>query len=195
MTESIEFEGLVWFNQLNWLKIPQKRSTKSNFSKKSQQNRLFEKGQRNRLPKTSTCILSWLIDSIELFESFFLFGWVDSKVLSNMLELIGIFKLYRFVVIELIHFHILPRLKWLIWHESYVSLSGWQNCKHDFLQSAYLAVQLVGWVFATVIWFLAWGSNAQSMRSGLLIFLHPWSWVLRCYYERSAKRGAKFFLI
>ena len=39
-----------------------------------------------------------------------------------MIELIGIFKLYRFMVVESIHFHILPRLNWLIWHESHTSL-------------------------------------------------------------------------
>ena len=33
--------------------------------------------------------------------------------------MIGIFKLCRFMVIESLHFHILPRLNWLIWHESY----------------------------------------------------------------------------
>ena len=56
-----------------------------------------------------------LIDFIESFESFLWLDWVDSYVLSNMIELIGIFKLRRFVVIESIHFHILPRLNWLIW--------------------------------------------------------------------------------
>ena len=46
-----------------------------------------------------------------------------------MIELIGIFKLYRFIVIESIHFHILPRLNWLIWHESYTSLCLRGNCE------------------------------------------------------------------
>ena len=39
-----------------------------------------------------------------------------------MVELIGTFKLYRFMAIESIHFHILPRLNSLVWHESYTSL-------------------------------------------------------------------------
>ena len=43
-------------------------------------------------------------------------------VLGNIIELIGIFKLHRFMVTESINFHILPRLSWQIWHESYTSL-------------------------------------------------------------------------
>ena len=40
-------------------------------------------------------------------------------MLSNIIELIDIFKLYRFMVTESIYFHIMPRLSW---YESYKSL-------------------------------------------------------------------------
>ena len=69
-------------------------------------------------------IMGWLIDLIDSFESFFWLDWVDSYALRNMIELIGIFSLYRFIVTESIHSQILPRLSWLIWHESYTSLNA-----------------------------------------------------------------------
>ena len=50
----------------------------------------------------TTYILSWWLELIESFESSLWLDWVNSYVLSNM---IGILKLYRFMVTESIHFH------------------------------------------------------------------------------------------
>ena len=43
-------------------------------------------------------ILSWSIDLIQSLELFLWVDWVGSYVLSNMIEFINIFKLYRFMV-------------------------------------------------------------------------------------------------
>ena len=47
---------------------------------------------------------------ITLRHSFDLSPFICTYILSNMIELIGVFKLYRFMVTESIDFHILPRL-------------------------------------------------------------------------------------
>ena len=85
-------------------------------SKRSTKSKVFPK-------KTSTkpkVILTWLIDLT--WKLLLWVDWVGSYVLSSMIEWIDIFRLYRFMVIASMHFHILPRLNWLIWHESYTSL-------------------------------------------------------------------------
>ena len=73
-------------------------------------------------PKKVNNLLSSLIDLIESFGLFLCVYWVGPCVLSNMIALIDIFKLYRLMVIESIHFRILPRLSSFIWHKSYTSL-------------------------------------------------------------------------
>ena len=61
-----------------------------------------------------TLYIELLIDLIESFESFLWRDWVDSYALSSMIEFIGIFKFYRFMWAESIHFHILPATAELI---------------------------------------------------------------------------------
>ena len=77
------------------------------FSKKPTKSKIFQNSVDN--------ILSRLIHSVESFEIFLWVNWVGPDLLSNMIELIDILKLYRFMVIESIHFHTLPRLNWLLW--------------------------------------------------------------------------------
>ena len=116
--------------------MPQKGQRNRTFPKKVNEIGRFSKKLNNeieRFPKKVNEIedfakkvnigiywVDWLIWLNHLSHSFDL--WVDSYILSNMPELIGIFKLYRVVVTESIHFPIWPRLSWLIWHESYTSL-------------------------------------------------------------------------
>ena len=68
--------------------------------------------------------MRWLIDFIESFESFIWLEWVDSYVLSSMIELIGIFKLYLLIHGNWIHLflHFAPvELVDLVW----VVYKGW----------------------------------------------------------------------
>ena len=112
------------YDWINWIdsKYPKKRSKKLNVSpKKSTKSNVFQKSERNRFSKKGQHIywLDWLLWLNHLSHSFDLIESIH--VLSNMIELIGVSKLYRFMVIESMHFHILPLLNWLIWHESYTS--------------------------------------------------------------------------
>ena len=134
MIESVDFEGLVWLNQFNWLKISQKGQRNRTFPKKGQQNRTFsKKGKRNRRFSKNANIYIELIYWFDWIIWVTLLTWVDSYVLSNVIELIGIFNLYRFMVTEsirfyiLLHFHIID-LAWVV----YRSGDWWRLYPHRF---------------------------------------------------------------
>ena len=110
VTESIRFHKVgdwvdwlfeVWLSQLNWFKIPQKANEIEHFPKRSTKSNVFQKRPtKYRIFQKKVNIHIELIDLIESFGSFFWLDWVDSYVLSNIIELIDIFELYRFMVIE-----------------------------------------------------------------------------------------------
>ena len=108
-----------WINSFDSKKNAKKFNEIEDLLKKvNEMGDFLEKGQQ----------YNELIDLIESFEIFLWVDWVCSHVLSSMMEWIDIFKLYRFMVIESIPFHILPRLNWLFWHESYTGLELAQFC-------------------------------------------------------------------
>ena len=77
--------------------------------------RVFRKGQHLYWDD----LLIWLNHlnySCKLIES------VHRSLVTWLNWLKPVFKLYRFMVIESIHFHLFPRLHWLIWHELYANL-------------------------------------------------------------------------
>ena len=158
-------------------------STKSNVSqKRSTKLNVFQKNvneiEVEDFPKRATYILSWLIDLTRSYESFPWLDWVGSYVLSNIIELIGIFKLYRFMVTESVHFHILPRLSWLIWHESYTSLVT-STCRMSHVFLVILCVHIDSGIHLTphhvirpyFLW--SWGQgHVKQNQICLSIFLH-----------------------
>ena len=100
---------------------------------KSQQIEGFPKNSTNLkvYRKTSAKYwVNWLIWLNHLSYSCEFIESVHMNLLTWLNEWINIFKLYRFMVIESLHFHILPRLNRLIWRESYASLVKTRHASH-----------------------------------------------------------------
>ena len=98
------------YDWINWIdsKYLKKGQRNRTFPKKNQRNRTFSrKGQQNRRFSKKVKIDIELIDLMNHFNhSFDLIESIRIYVLSNMNELVGIFKLYRFMVTEPVYFHI-----------------------------------------------------------------------------------------
>ena len=113
-TESIRFhkvgDWVDWLwgtGMIKWIDLTK------NIPKQGQWNRRFSKNDQQ------IHWINWLIES--LIHCFDLIGSIHMYLLSSMIEFIGIFKLYRFIVIESIRFHIFHDwidLAWVVYRSA-----------------------------------------------------------------------------